>query len=88
MYTGRTCTLAVTATPANIYSTITSVCQCVISLPHCILPVYVQYTLATLDLSLGDTGLNIQFIVFKNILQNFMIRKDFQEYYTARIQAK
>ncbi len=31
-----------------------SVCQCVISVPQCILTVYAQYTLATLDLGLGS----------------------------------
>ncbi len=30
-----------------------SVCQCVISVPQCTLPVYVQYTLNTLEFDLG-----------------------------------
>ncbi len=30
-----------------------SVCQCAISVPQCILPVYVQYTLNTLEFDLG-----------------------------------
>ena len=36
---------------------IQSVCQCVISVPQCILPVYIQYTLTTLDLDVTDVTL-------------------------------
>ena len=48
VYTGRT--LAV-YTRGPVYRV--SVCQCVISVPQCILPVYVQYTLNTLEFDLG-----------------------------------